>query len=155
MLQYDYDKDGYKTLRPESVKGGHRTKPGRKKSRGGNGMVELTSKVFQSASNGPGGFNAKQLAILGVGWPPKKGWKKRLMGTYVKQSVASMFIAARKKSGTIGQKHSPSLKEVGHAARPEVHEKSSVLGDVIYIGRKEIARKTERELAAIAEASPY
>ena len=43
--------------------------------------MKLTFKLLHSAgSYGGNGFNAKQLHLLGVGWPPRQGWLRRLVG---------------------------------------------------------------------------
>src|SRR5262245_40113153 len=41
--------------------------------------VLLTRGVLNKLK-GQGGFTKRQLSILGVAWPPKKGWLKRMVG---------------------------------------------------------------------------
>ncbi len=44
--------------------------------------MKLTSEILHSAgSYGGNGFNKAQLSLLGVEWPPKKGWLIGLIGT--------------------------------------------------------------------------
>ena len=39
-----------------------------------------------------GGWSRKQLALLGVSWPPETGWKDRLVGTEIDSDVENEFI---------------------------------------------------------------
>lgn len=41
-----------------------------------------------------GGYNKRQLTILGVPWPPKRGWKHDVLGADVPDEVARAFEAA-------------------------------------------------------------
>ena len=38
-----------------------------------------------------GSWTAKQLACLGIGWPPRKGWINRAVGTVILVSVKEQF----------------------------------------------------------------
>lgn len=61
-------------------------------------MLTLTSKMLHDASTkGYHGFNAKQLKVIGLKWPPKKGWLKSLIGTQMLASKYRQFVAAGKK----------------------------------------------------------
>jgi len=42
--------------------------------------------------SGQGGFNAKQLKLLGVGWPPYKGWQEAIIGSEISEAEAELFI---------------------------------------------------------------
>lgn len=61
------------------------------------GTVELTSDIFDRAVSSNGGFSHAQLALLGVDGPPKKGWKRRLLGTFASREVVAEFIALKDK----------------------------------------------------------
>jgi hypothetical protein len=42
----------------------------------------------------PGGaWSAKQLAAIGVSWPPKKGWKQRVEGMEISEEQRQTFEA--------------------------------------------------------------
>jgi len=43
--------------------------------------MKLTHQNIHAAGYSGCGFNSDQLAILGIQWPPKKGWLSRLIGT--------------------------------------------------------------------------
>lgn len=61
-------------------------------------LITLTSKMLHDASTkGYHGFNAKQLKVIGLKWPPKKGWLKSLVGTQMLASQYRKFVAAGKK----------------------------------------------------------
>lgn len=41
----------------------------------------LTHEILENSRSPRGGWNRKQLELLGVAWPPVKGWKRKLIGT--------------------------------------------------------------------------
>ncbi len=55
-------------------------------------FVTLTPEHFEAASSNLGGWTGEQLKLLGVEWPPPKGWKARLIGARVPGSVVAAFI---------------------------------------------------------------
>jgi len=59
-------------------------------------QVLLTKRLIEQGLSSNGGFNKKQLAILGVGWPPQKGWKNKLVGTVISQKQYQEFLNAKK-----------------------------------------------------------
>lgn len=61
----------------------------------------LTAKIIDAGASTNGGWNKEQLAILGISWPPVKGWKRRLIGTQISEHQYANFIArrGRKRSG--------------------------------------------------------
>lgn len=48
--------------------------------------VTLTKNHIEMAKSARGGFSKRQLALLGVSWPPKRGWKKKIIGKTIKKS---------------------------------------------------------------------
>lgn len=38
-----------------------------------------------------GGYNRKQLTLLGVPWPPKRGWKHDVLGREISEEAARAF----------------------------------------------------------------
>jgi hypothetical protein len=59
-------------------------------------QVLLTKWMIENGLSSNGGFNKKQLEILGVGWPPQKGWKNELIGTMISQKQYQDFLNAKK-----------------------------------------------------------
>lgn len=56
-------------------------------------MVELTKDILEFGRSKSGGWNAKQLRLLGVSWPPKKGWKTKILNKKYPVSVIQEFFA--------------------------------------------------------------
>jgi len=59
--------------------------------------VPITAEAIDRAASSNGGFSRAQLALFGVGFPPERGWKKRLIGTYASREVVDEFIALKDK----------------------------------------------------------
>lgn len=57
-----------------------------------NGDYILTSDMIEAAKSPKGGFNARQLKLLGIGWPPYKGWKESLIGKTISAENYQLFI---------------------------------------------------------------
>lgn len=53
----------------------------------------VTNEFLEKGRSDSGGYNRKQLELLGVAWPPLKGWKKAIIGTNIGDDVAEMFIS--------------------------------------------------------------
>jgi len=60
------------------------------------GKVLLTKQMIEEGLSSKGGYNKKQLEILGVEWPPQKGWKSALIGTIISQKQYQNFLNAKK-----------------------------------------------------------
>jgi hypothetical protein len=60
-------------------------------------FVILTSNMLHEAgTSGYMGWNRKQLAALGIQWPPPKRWLKSLEGKKITRDAWNRFLAARK-----------------------------------------------------------
>lgn len=46
----------------------------------------LQKEHIDSLETGNGGFNKKTLDLFGIKWPPKKGWKKKIIGKEVNEA---------------------------------------------------------------------
>lgn len=44
----------------------------------------ITSKILNAVQTKPGGYTSIQLKVLGVAWPPAKGWKVSVIGKDIK-----------------------------------------------------------------------
>lgn len=55
----------------------------------------LTHSVLHSAGTRGIGFNRHQLAILGVSWPPTKGWLSNLIGTEIDDAKWEVVMALK------------------------------------------------------------
>jgi hypothetical protein len=54
--------------------------------------VILSDGFLVAGGTGGIGFTSKQLAAIGVPWPPEKGWKKALAGKSVSLAAARKFM---------------------------------------------------------------
>ena len=68
--------------------------------------------MFSCSTNGHGGWNKDQLALLGVNWPPEKGWLGRLIGTEVHDEIARQVRALTGHRGSDGVTHHESQKDL-------------------------------------------
>lgn len=55
----------------------------------------LTRRVIHSAGSQGMGFNRVQLQLLGVSWPPQRGWLVRLVGTEVDDETWETVVRLR------------------------------------------------------------
>lgn len=54
-------------------------------------MIIITNEIIEKGKSTNGGWNKKQLEIIGV-TSMKKGWKKRLIGKYISQERVAEFL---------------------------------------------------------------
>jgi len=64
---------------------------------GNNESIILTAEIFDLAVSSNRGFSSAQLSLLGITFPPLKGWKKQLIGTLASREVVEEFIALKDK----------------------------------------------------------
>lgn len=57
--------------------------------------MRLTSELIHSAGSNGMGFNSAQLRLLGIYWPPKKGWIRALEGKEISNSTWEQVIRLR------------------------------------------------------------
>lgn len=55
--------------------------------------VELTDEMIEAGKSDAGGWNREQLALIGVAWPPPKGWKRSVLGKHVERETLERFLA--------------------------------------------------------------
>jgi hypothetical protein len=56
----------------------------------------LTFDIIESGMSDYGGWNKKQLACIGVSWPPPSGWKWSVIGKNIKKRKIEAFLRFRK-----------------------------------------------------------
>jgi hypothetical protein len=71
----------------------------------------LTSAKIHEAASAWGGWNAPQLALLGVSWPPRAGWIKRLEGKAILDSTWERFLALRNLHGKRAKQAAEQFQE--------------------------------------------
>lgn len=60
------------------------------------GGIVLTRELIEAGVSSKGGYNAVQLKVLGIDWPPPKGWKKSVIGTTIDYKNYETFINHKK-----------------------------------------------------------
>jgi predicted GIY-YIG superfamily endonuclease len=60
--------------------------------------MHITEAFLQSGASDRGGWSRDQLTLLGVDWPPPRGWKRALLGQCISDEDAEKFIALRRTS---------------------------------------------------------
>jgi len=59
-------------------------------------LVKVTKDLLTEGLSKNGGHSRAQLEAIGVKeWPPKKGWKKKIIGLHVPEENAQKFLALR------------------------------------------------------------
>lgn len=53
--------------------------------------IVLTEEMIQAARTPKGGYTKKQLAAIGVDWPPQKGWAKAVVGKEITEQQFREF----------------------------------------------------------------
>ena len=59
-------------------------------------MTLITAEFIEAGKSASGGWSRAQLQILGVAWPPPKGWKTVVVGKSIKEADAKLFLSLRK-----------------------------------------------------------
>lgn len=72
--------------------------------------LKITKQFLKENRTENFGWNRNQLDVLGVTWPPRKGWLKRLIGKEIDLDTADKFI--KYKSKCVSKAVSPSLDTV-------------------------------------------
>lgn len=55
-------------------------------------FVACTDEMIDAARSEKGGWSEKQLKLLGIKWPPIRGWKNAVVGKRIAGSVMASFI---------------------------------------------------------------
>ena len=63
-------------------------------------MQILTREMLNAGKSDAGGWSKKQLAIIGVAWPPPAGWQDRTIGKQIAVADYERFVAMRKTNAT-------------------------------------------------------
>jgi len=61
-------------------------------------LIQMTQQVIDRSCNGYDSLTAKQFRFIGLGYPPKKGWKHRLLGKYYHAEDIEKLISMKKKA---------------------------------------------------------
>ncbi len=54
--------------------------------------MDITEELIAAGTSERGGWSKRQLALLGVDWPPVGGWKKSIIGRPISEEDAEEFL---------------------------------------------------------------
>ena len=57
--------------------------------------MRLTEDIIEAGQSRNGGWSERQLALLGVAWPPGAGWKRDAIGREVPNPAVEEFLALK------------------------------------------------------------
>lgn len=57
----------------------------------------ISKNDIEKLQTGNGGYDKKTLALFGIKWPPKKGWKKKVIGMEVDDDKYNQFLLIKNK----------------------------------------------------------
>ncbi len=60
-------------------------------------LIKLSNKLIEKGKSINGGYSKHQLELLGIDWPPKKGWKKQIIGKQIQKNILDKFIELKDK----------------------------------------------------------
>jgi len=96
--------------------------------------MKLTYELLHSAgSYGGNGFNRPQLELLGVAWPPRKGWLRGLAGTEIDDAKWEKVLAL---SGV--RKKQERIEILGEQTNPDIE--AQVCADILERQQRGIAK---------------
>lgn len=52
----------------------------------------ITKEIIDQGKSKNGGWTKKQLSILGVSWPPEKGWQNKIIGKEIDKDTLDQFL---------------------------------------------------------------
>jgi hypothetical protein len=58
--------------------------------------VKLTHTHIEQAKSASGGWTKEQLRLIGVSWPPAKGWRLQVVGRELPVDSIDAFLRGRK-----------------------------------------------------------
>lgn len=54
-------------------------------------MFTITAEWLEANKTSKGAYTQQQLLVLGVEWPPRKGWQKRVIGAEIRDAQKLQF----------------------------------------------------------------
>ena len=61
-----------------------------------NAMI-ITNELINAAKTEKGGWTKAQLMVIGINWPPSKGWKETVLGLEISEEKARLFVELKNK----------------------------------------------------------
>ena len=75
-------------------------------------MMKVTEDLIKAGETAGGGWNRHQLELIGVAWPPVKGWKWRAQGRMISILDAELFIDMKGLNKTERKKVAQSMGQM-------------------------------------------
>lgn len=101
----------------------------------------LTHEILENSRSPRGGWNRKQLEILGVAWPPLKGWKRKLIGTDLEAEKFDKLMAL---AGNEHKSHNVITENITTPEDQNVRDVQKLLSDRAAVGLNKYGVTTER-----------
>jgi hypothetical protein len=57
-------------------------------------MFTITAEWLEQNKTAAGAYSKQQLKVLGIDWPPRKGWQKKVIGTEIRDTQSMQFESA-------------------------------------------------------------
>lgn len=57
-------------------------------------MFTITADWLEQNKTSAGAYSKQQLKVLGIDWPPRKGWQRKVIGTEIRDTQSMQFEAA-------------------------------------------------------------
>lgn len=57
--------------------------------------IQVTQELIERGQSGMGGWNREQLKLIGVPWPPIRGWRHMAIGSWITKGDAELFVNLR------------------------------------------------------------
>ena len=116
--------------------------------------MQITEERLEKLRTPAGGYNAATLRALGLTWPVRKGWRDRLLGTWIEEETWRTALEAARGPGKKWKKKSRKSEETKRrerALRP-IHKKQAKLLRPFWrkvekgnlFGREDILRELRR-----------
>lgn len=77
-------------------------------------MFTVTTEWLEASKTSRGAYTQQQLLVLGIEWPPRKGWQKRVTGTEIRDAQSLQFERYGKVAKSPYQKCMEMIKKLNN-----------------------------------------
>lgn len=108
--------------------------------------ITMTEDLLNSGKSMNGGWNYDQTAILGAGNPPRKGWKKAIIGLDYNEQIIELFLELRHLTPKQRLKYKHEIKKYAALSkgRLQVWKKGDPTQIKLLQGKKAKASKSKK-----------
>jgi hypothetical protein len=111
--------------------------------------MRITEQLLESGKSERGGWNAAQLAFLGVDWPAKHGWQSKVIGREISRENHEGFLAL--KGVTVRPKNRRSVIKTDLPIPPGFPVKAETVLASLWIFLSKLDAPMKRKIAPILE----